>query len=382
MDTCEYSTLLEALTAVPDPRQARGKQLEWPMILGVIASAMVSQQRSAAAIAHWVHAHAAVLLAAFQPARGRLPSEATIRRALRQVDVTQLEQCLRRLSTLPLPRAASGAPPALHGFALDGKYVRGAGVHGYPTLLVSMVRHHHGTVVAQTRVPSAHHESAGVREILTGHDLSGKVITLDAGLAHPALAAQIRAQGGHYLMVVKRNQARLYQELTWYFATPPLPCDRPWQTAEAVTKAHGRLEARSLSCTDDLDNYIQWPGVRQVLRRRCERTILKTGAVSDAISYALTSLTTSEATAVDLAGLWRGHWTIENRVHYVRDVSMGEDAHQMHTGNAPQVLAALRNGWLNVLRAAGWTNIAAALRHYSWSLADTLQLLGVSITRL
>ena len=65
MDEREYSTVLEALSAVPDPRRARGKQLEWSMILGIIAGALVSQQRSAAAIAHWVHAHTEQLLAAF-----------------------------------------------------------------------------------------------------------------------------------------------------------------------------------------------------------------------------------------------------------------------------------------------------------------------------
>jgi hypothetical protein len=69
---------------------------------------------------------------------------------------------------------------------------------------------------------------------------------------------------------------------------------------------------------------------------------------------------------------------IENKVHDVRDVTFGEDEHQMHTGHAPQVLAAFRNALLNVLRAAGWTNIAAALRHYSWSVAATLQLRGTA----
>jgi hypothetical protein len=87
--------------------------------------------------------------------------------------------------------------------------VRGAGSHGQRTLLVSLVQHEHEQVVAQTRVPPDRHESAGVRHVLTQQPLTGKVITLDAGLTHPALATQILEQGGHYLMVVKRNQARL-----------------------------------------------------------------------------------------------------------------------------------------------------------------------------
>lgn len=377
MDHPQYSTLWEALSAVPDPRKARGKQLEWSFILGVIATALLSHQRAISAIAQWTQHHAATLVATFQPARGRVPSEATLRRALRHVDIVQLEHQLMLLTaSMPLtPPAPEPAP--LQGYAVDGKYVRGAGTHGETTLLVSVVQHHHGQILAQTRVPPQQHESAGVRQVLMGQPLTGKVITLDAGLTHPTLAAQIVEQGGHYLMVVKRNQARLYEELTWYFDTPPLPCDRPWQRVARLNKGHGRLEVRHLSCTDDLDGYLHWPGVHQVVRRMCERTRLKTGAVSQAVTYALTSLTAQEATAADIARLWQGHWTIENRVHYVRDVTLGEDAHQMHTGNAPQALAALRNAWLNILRTAGWTNIAAALRQYSWSLSEALALLRI-----
>lgn len=376
MDEYEYSTVLAALHDVPDPRCARGKQLEWSFILGVIATALLSHQQGISAIAQWATYHAATLVAAFQPARGRVPSEATIRRALRYVDVTLLEQRLAQVRSA-MPSLPSALPPSPQGYAIDGKYVRGAGAHGVPTLLVSLVRHQHGDIVAQTRVPAHQHESAGVRQVLSGQDLTGKVITLDAGLTHPALATQILAQGGHYLMVVKRNQVRLYDELTWYFDTPPLPCDRPWRSARTMTKRHGRLETRHLTCTDELDGYLQWPGVQQVVRRSCERTDLKTSQTSQAVTYALTSLGTHDVTAADLATLWQGHWTIENRVHYVRDVTMGEDAHQMHTGNAPQALAALRNAWLNTLRRAGWTNIAAALRQYSWSLPEALALLGL-----
>ncbi len=102
--------------------------------------------------------------------------------------------------------------------------------------------------------------------------------------------------------------------------------------------------------------------------------MLKTGVTTTSVTYALSSLPASRASAARLEQLWREHWTIENRVHYVRDVSFDEDAHQMHTGQAPQVLAALRNAVLNQLRVAGKTNITAALRHSSWSLSDALQL--------
>ena len=113
-----------------------------------------------------------------------------------------------------------------------------------------------------------------------------------------------------------------------------------------------------------------------MLRRECERIELKTGKVSRAVTDALTSIALSDATPLELEGWWRGHWTIENRVHYVRDVSIGEDAHQMRTGNAPQALAALRNTLIKLLRRAGWTNLAAALRHFANAPAEALPFIG------
>ncbi len=212
--------------------------------------------------------------------------------------------------------------------------------------------------------------------------MRGRVLTLDAGLTAPKLAQPVLAQGGHYRMVVKRNQAQLYQDLVWYFDTPPLPCDRPWRMHRSLTKGHGRLEDRVLTCRDDLDDYLTWPGVQQVLQRACERSVLKTGSVTHATSYALTSVAATAAEAAVLAHWWRDHWTIENRVHDVRDVPLGEDAHQMDTGPAPPVRAALRNTMLNLARAAGWTNMAAVLRHDSTSVGAALAFIGLPTSGL
>ena len=380
MDQPQYTTLVDALAAIPDPRHARGKRHAWTFILGVIASAVLSQPHTAAAIAHWVQGHADVLLTAFQPRHGRVPSEATIRRALRHIDVAQLDQHVAHLRLpAPSPRPAAALP---RGAAIDGKYVRGVGTHGCPTLLVSLVTHAPTRILAQRRAAPHQHESKAVAQLLAGRDLTGLVLTLDAGLTDAKLAQHILAHGGHYLMMIKRNHAQVYAELTWYFDTSPLPCDRPWRTSETLSKGHGRLEHRRVTCTDDLDNYLSWPGVQQVVRRECERRLVKTGQVSYAVSYAVTRLPASIASAAQLEQLWRGHWAIENRVHYVRDVTFGEDAQQLYTGHAPQVLATLRNVVLNLLRAAGWTNIAAALRHYSYSVLAALHFIGLPLTPL
>ncbi len=116
-----------------------------------------------------------------------------------------------------------------------------------------------------------------------------------------------------------------------------------------------------------------------MLRRTCQRIILKTGHVSEEVTYGISSLGWAEAGAAQVEALWRGHWGIENKVHYVRDVTMGEDAGQIHVGQAPHALAALRNGLLTLLRSTGVTNIADALRSYAASLEDTLALIGVPL---
>ena len=372
------TTLIQYLALVPDPRKARGKQLEWLFLLGLIAAALLCQQRTPHAIAQWAVYQAIPLLAAFQPRSGRVPSESTILRTLRHLDIAALEQYLAQfIHTLANP--ASVAPePSLQGHAVDGKAVRGAQAHGERTHLVSLVQHHSAEVLAQTAVPLKRNEISAIPHLLDGRSLQGVVITMDALLTQRKLAEQILAQQGHYLMVAKGNQRQLAQELSWFFASEPLPCEEPWGEDVRISKGHGRLETRHLTCTSELDGYLTWPGVRQVLRRECERIMLKTGEVTRSVSYGLTSLGPEEATAAELAQLWQGHWTIENRVHYVRDVTMGEDGCQVHTGHAPEALAALRNAVLAVVRKAGWKKIADALRYYQNHVSEALERIGAS----
>ena len=107
-----------------------------------------------------------------------------------------------------------------------------------------------------------------------------------------------------------------------------------------------------------------WPDAQQVLRRTCRRVIPATGEIQEEATYGVTSLLPpGPATPAQIEALWRGHWTIENKVHDVRDVTLGADACQVRVGAAPQALAAPRNALLTRLRAVGWPLIPDALRH-------------------
>ena len=109
-----------------------------------------------------------------------------------------------------------------------------------------------------------------------------------------------------------------------------------------------------------LAGYLDWPGLARV--GRLEREVTVGGESTAEVAYLITSVPPGEAGAADLLGWLRGHWGVENRLHYVRDATMGEDANRTRSGSAPQALAALRNTAISKLRLDGATNIAAALR--------------------
>ena len=113
------------------------------------------------------------------------------------------------------------------------------------------------------------------------------------------------------------------------------------------------------------------------MRRTCRRINARSGLVETETTYGITSLPRALAGPQQLEQFWRGHWTIENRLHYVRDETLGEDRCQVHTGQAPQALAAFRNAILSLLRFHGWSNIAAATRRYADEPQRFLRLLGV-----
>ena len=137
-----------------------------------------------------------------------------------------------------------------------------------------------------------------------------------------------------------------------------------------MSRHGGRTEVRTLRTTTRLNDYLDWPDVGQVCR--LERVFRGNGKEMREVAYAITSVGAELADAATLLGWWRGHWGIENRLHWVRDVSMGEDASRVRSGSAPEALAALRNAALNVLRLAGVSNVAEALRANAYGGAAAL----------
>ena len=175
---------------------------------------------------------------------------------------------------------------------------------------------------------------------------------------HDTASAITAAGGGHYVFTVKANQRLLFaacKKLPWAQIRPH----------SAISTGHGRRARRTIK-VDTAPAWVTFPGAAQIAQVR--RTVTRAGRKSVEVVYLITSLCMTDHRAAPpacLAAWVQGHWGIENRLHWVRDVSFDEDRSQVRTGNAPQVMATLRHTVISLLRINGWTNIAAGLRHHA-----------------
>jgi predicted transposase YbfD/YdcC len=391
MSTINYTTLYACLADLPDGRHAQGKRYEWLYLLTLIAAALLAGQRSLTAIMHWLVQHKGELLAVLKPKRQCLPSLSTLRRVLCELEIASVEVRLAAYTqgldqSDPIPGSVvTLTGDRLQGQALDGKTIRGASSPAAKVHLVSVVRHESATVLAQTKVAEKQDERQAAKALFPRVPLAGRVTTMDALHTQRWEAETLLAAGGHYLMVVKPNQRTLYQDIQWAFeALPPLNRDEQaywdYQRHETNDRGHGRLEHRTLESTTGLNDFLTWPGVAQVLRRTCWRQDLRTKAITQDVHFGITSLHRQTVTLAQVEQFWRWHWTIENATHYIRDVSLGEDASQVRSGNAPQALAALRNAIISALRLEGWSYMPNAFRHFCFNLQDSLRFIGALST--
>ena len=146
------------------------------------------------------------------------------------------------------------------------------------------------------------------------------------------------------------------------------------QTAETLEKQHGRVEHRRLTTSTVLNEYLNWPGVAQVCQ--ITRRVQAKGQTTTEVAYAVTSVPRALAEAKTILRWWRGHWGIENRLHWVRDATFGEDASKIRTGAAPQALAAIRNACIALLRAENVAKIAETLREHAVRAQSLFARLG------
>ena len=374
-----FQDLLARFAAVRDPRHARGVRHQVQTILAIASVAVVCGARSFAAVGEWA-ADAPQWVLELVGARrhgvhGRFvaPHEATLRRTIQAFDAELLDAVICAWLAQQAATKPGGARQV--AVAVDGKVVRGAWRPDGPQVhLLSAISHDTAVVLAQREIAAKTNEIPELAPLLAGLDLTDVVVTADALHTLRETARHLVGdRNAHYVLTVKGNQPSLLAACQRALSGPASDF-----APEHVTfdRGHRRTEARTTRVAPvTAESAISFPHAAQVFRVRRDVGGLDGQRATKEIAHCITSLTAEQASPEELAGHIRGHWQIENRLHWVRDVVYDEDRSQARTGARPHVMASPRNLAISALRLHGHTNIAAALR---WTARDPSRSLETS----
>jgi predicted transposase YbfD/YdcC len=345
-----------------------------------VTCAMLAGSRSFAAISEWI-ADLPATARADLGLTGPIPAASTLWRLLAAVDPTALQDAvgawLRARLTWRHNRADRRHRRGRRVLAIDGKAMRGTLRGANPIHLLAVLDHATSIVLAQVNVDVKTNEIPCLTTVLNQiKDLKDVLITADALHCQTAHITYLLGRGAHLLVCAKGNQPGLLKRLK------ALPWKQIPVGHSTTDRAHGRIEERTLKVVTVTEQAggLGFPGAAQAIQitRRTKRITPKPGKKNSwrtETVYAIVTLPAEQASPAELATWIRTHWFIENRLHWVRDVTLGEDLHQARTGNGPHVLAILRNVVISVLRLADHDNIARALRHYGRHADQAIALL-------
>jgi len=381
--------LMKFLATVPDPRDPRGIRHPLVAVLAIAACAVAAGEKTFAEIAEWGQAAGPDVLAAFgaricrHSGRREPPSMDTVRRVLADVDPDALDTAVGLLlavnTTAPAPAAASETstdlPTGLAGMLFcDGKTVRAAQNNGATTdthLLSAMT--YDGSVVSQVGVSAKTNEITGFQPLLSSLDITGVLISADALHTQVEHVKHLNSRGAYWLLTVKENHPNLY----WTLA------GLPWSNAPqhvTVGKGHGRIETRAAWVLPAPPG-VKFPGTQQAFLIEREVRYTNGKQRTTAVVLGITNMTSTQAGPRQTLHANRSHWRIENGLHWVSDVTFGEDSSRIHAGNAPRTMATLRNLAIGMHRQAKSTNIAKSLREHRRDTTTVLRLFGIHPTQ-
>jgi predicted transposase YbfD/YdcC len=372
MTVVRVPSLIEILAEIGDKRQKKGKRhpLEGMLALGVVG--MMCGYERVSAIAEWGKNYGEKYQKVFGFERHGYPALVTWYRVFGGIDIEEVERKIAEWVEMVL----SAMPPEgeMEGVSIDGKTLRGSKKRGAKNShLLSAVSHRLGLALGQIAVDEKTNEIGVVEDLLLQLVLTGRIVTTDALLTQKAVAQTIVDKQGDYVLPVKENQELTYQAIKdWFDAQPPRHLAN--RTAYHVEKGHGRLTHWQIEVTSALNGYLDWPELAQCFKLTRRNVYLSTGEISSEIHYGISSLTPQEAAPANLLLIKRQHWCIENRSHWVRDVTFDEDRSQVHIGHTHQLMAALRNLVLTLLRLAHFHNIASAVRYFAAQPCSALAL--------
>lgn len=369
---------------LPDHRRAQGKRHSIVAVFAVVTLALINQQNSLRQIAKWAGGLSWQDRKRLPLRHNRVPSHSTILRVLGGVDGWMVANAVQAWVEEVL--AAYFPTSEWQGLAIDGKTLRGSrdASEDSPALQVlNAMVHEIGAFIQSQAVTVGTNELGIIRDFLQGLVLSGRVVTFDALFTQHDVVRTVLDQGGHYVMRVKANQPRLLDDLQTWFDDPS-----PFNQKENVVfrhtvKGHGRLSQYTLCTTQALNNYLRselhWTSVNQAFRieRRCTNT--RTGRVTRQAHYGITSLGFHQADPAILLTLWRQHWHVENKGHWVLDVVFGEDTSRARTDHLPETLSVLRRGVITLLWLFGRNGITATRSALSANVQQAMSLIGLPL---
>lgn len=379
-------SLYEALQSLPDKRRRQGKRYELALLVCLLVLAKLAGQKTLSGATEWLRHRGKQIAAHFGLKRAKMPCQMTYCRMLARLDSQLLDELLGAFFTRWEAQQRCGSESSRlqtsQGYldhrqlAIDGKTIRATSTQAHPVHLLSCYDVTTGTVLWQCNVTEKQNEISALKPLLTPSLVKGRIVTLDAMHTQRELCAQVHRWGGAYVLIAKDNQPTLVEDITDFFEDPT-PDRRRWRQAETWDKGHGRLEHRQIICSPDLNDWFakRWQGIEQVFRLERIARLLKTGEIRHQIVYGLSSLSLSEAPPQRMLALIRAHWKIENRLHWRRDVTLGEDTCQTRTGAVPSVLAQLNCAVLSLMDRLGVRNVARQSRYLEAHPEQAIQLL-------
>jgi predicted transposase YbfD/YdcC len=358
----------EALRELADPRRRQG--LRYPLRTVVVTAlmAMVCGCDDAEAMELWGKANEPWLETFLELPHGA-PTQDVFLSVLGALEPSAFQKVYQRWAHLVSLRLEAGAGKHI---AIDGKTSRRSGDQSEdksPIHTVSAYLSGAGVVLSSTQVRDKENEIVAIPEVLAVLDLRGATVTLDAIGCQTDIAEAIVQGGGEYVLAVKENQPSLRDEVEETFAEAddprPRALDEPGRPEvfehQETTKNHGRIETRRVRVTSDLDWILskqRWPGLGFVVEVHRQRTLVNTGKTSTETAYYIGSGTPHSV--AQIAQHIRGHWAVENELHWVLDLAFREDEARHRAKNAAANMATLRHFALALVKQDATRKVGVA----------------------
>ncbi len=353
--------LLASLSRIEDPRIERSKEYPLVSIIFITICAVVSGANGWSAIEKFGKAKRKWLKKYIILPENKSPCDDVYSNLFKRIDNEQFSSCFINW-TCQLCGIVEEDLVNIDGKTMRGSYDKSDGkaaIH-----MVSAWSHKNQLVLGQYKTDEKSNEITAIPALIKLLNLKGSIVTIDAMGCQKKIVETITDQEADYIIGLKGNQKSLYEEVENSFIITES------QLSKDITKEHGRIETRECRVITNLkfiDEASKWKNLKSVIQVKRRREILSTQKITNETSYYISSL---NKTAKEMNQLVRGHWGIENSLHWVLDVTFNEDFNRTRKGNADANFSIIRHIGLNILKLDKTKNISINLKRYNAALDD------------